>query len=391
MRNALRGALLLGSVLFAAGATQAGTLTTLYSFNGNTGSTDGYGPQSGLIYASSQFYGTTQYGGANGTGTVYSIATIGSPYTIQHSFAAQDGAPYFGNADGMGSVSPLVQVGSELYGTAIYGGTYNNGTIFKIAPVGGAFTVLYTFSLSGITDGSRPFAGLTYGSDGYLYGVTEQGGANNTGTIFKISPTTGAFSVVMSFAALDSSHDNATGATPQGALIQGSDGYFYGTASGGGTHGWGTVFKFLPSPLTFVTLHNFNITDGEQPASGLIKSNTTGTFYGVAGGGTALGVVYKITSTGTYTKLCNLNESPFSSPVLAIDGNIYGSALSGGANGAGAIYKVTTGGTQTNLYSFPGAGGMPAGALIQGPSGAFYGTTLSDGVYGYGSVFEYTP
>jgi uncharacterized repeat protein (TIGR03803 family) len=121
----------------------------------------------------------------------------------------------------------------NFYGTAPGGGTRDSGTVFKIS-TNGALTSLYSFT--GGYDGWWPQAGLVQGSDGYFYGTTQNGGTNNSGTVFKIS-TKGALTSLYSFTGTDD------GANPYAGLVQGSDGYFYGTTSGGGTGYSGTVFK----------------------------------------------------------------------------------------------------------------------------------------------------
>src|SRR5208283_4562892 len=121
-----------------------------------------------------------------------------------------------------------------FYGTTSHGGTNGDGTVFKIS-TNGALTSLYSFT--GGNDGAYPYAGLVQGSDGSFYGTTDEGGTNGGGgTVFKIS-TNGAFTSLYSF-----SGSGNDGANPQAGLVQGSDGNFYGTTSGGGTNGWGTVF-----------------------------------------------------------------------------------------------------------------------------------------------------
>ncbi len=132
------------------------------------------------------------------------------------------------------SPNGLVQGGDgDFYGTTQSGGAYNAGTVFKIS-ASGALTTLYSFN--GGNDGANPYAGLVQGSDGYFYGTTEGGGTEGCGTVFQIS-TNGVLTTLHSFIG------GNDGAAPQAGLVQGSDGYFYGTT---GFEGWGisgTVFK----------------------------------------------------------------------------------------------------------------------------------------------------
>jgi uncharacterized repeat protein (TIGR03803 family) len=142
---------------------------------------------------------------------------------------------FTGGTDGQYPQAGLIQgADGNFYGTTSSGGTNNVGTVFKLTPAG-AVTVLYSFS--GGTDGANPQAGLIQGADGNFYGTTEDGGTNNYGTVFKITPA-GAETVLYLFSGA------TDGANPLAGLIQGADGNFYGTAVQGGANGDGTVFKF---------------------------------------------------------------------------------------------------------------------------------------------------
>ena len=217
--------------------TPSGTLTTLYSFDGS----DGYYPVAGLVQATDgNFYGTTEYGGAYGGGTVFKITPSGTLTTL-YSFCAQSGC-----TDGEYPVAGLVQAtDGNFYGTTEYGGAYGGGTVFKITP-SGTLTTLYSFcAQSGCTDGEYPVAGLVQATDGNFYGTTEYGGANssgsgvNAGTVFKITPS-GTLTTLYNFC----SQSNCTdGYFPCAGLVQATNGYLYGTTYSGGANNKGTVFS----------------------------------------------------------------------------------------------------------------------------------------------------
>jgi uncharacterized repeat protein (TIGR03803 family) len=193
------------------------------------------------------------------------------------------------------------------------------------------------------------------------------------------------------------------GAGPEGALIQGTDGNFYGTAKyGGNCLGCGTVFKVIPSGR-LTTLHSFDITDGAEPWAGLVQG-TDGNFYGttVNGGANGEGTVFEITRTGTLTTLHSFGftdgAGPYGGLVQGIDGNLYGTTNGGGAKSGGTVFKITLGGTLTTLHSFHGAeGAYPSTGLVQSTDGDFYGTTGEGGNYngcrpvGCGTIFKITP
>jgi uncharacterized repeat protein (TIGR03803 family) len=248
--------------------TPSGTLTTLHAFDG----TDGAEPVGGVIQGTNgDFYGTTEFNGANGGGTVFSMTASGTVTTL-HSFT--------GGVDGYHPYAGLVQgTNGDFYGTTLDGGTYGYGVVFKITSTGKLAT-LYSFNFND-PNGGNPKAGL-------LFGV------NGSGTIFKITPS-GTLSLVYSFCSQTSCTD---GGLPFAGLIQGSDGNFYGTTYGGGIDGGnGTVFK-ITSGGTLTTLHSFVGTDGSFPEAALVQ-DTNGTFYGttVSGGTGRTGTVFSL-STG---------------------------------------------------------------------------------------------
>ena len=131
--------------------------------------------------------------------------------------------------------------------------------------------MLTTLSSLPSATGRYPYAGLVQGTDGNFYGTTSKGGANNHGSVFKITPT-GALTTLYSFSGSD-------GAYPYANLVQGTDGNFYGTTYQGGTGGgYGTVFRITPAG-TLTTQYTFRIVDGANPMAGLVQG-TDGNFYG---------------------------------------------------------------------------------------------------------------
>ena len=335
--------------------------TTLINFDGANGQNPFY--VSLIQGRDGNLYGTTQFGGANGDGTVFLMTPNGSLTTI-HSFAAPDGIyPYAGlvlGADG------------NFYGTTSAGGVFGDGTVFKITP-GGTLTVLYSF---GSASGSE--APLVLGTDGNFYGTTFGGGPKLGGTVFKITPS----GVLTTLHAFDGVH-RVDGSRPIGGVIQATDGNFYGTTFLGGPDDQGTVFKVAPSGA-FVSLHSFAFTDGQNPNAGLMQGSD-GDFYGTTefGGSDGFGVVYKITSSGTFTTLhsftVNDGAFPFGPLIQATDGNFYGTTSEG--NGSyGTLFEITPEGTLTTLHSFGNFdGSSPLSALTQHTTGAFYGVTESGG------------
>jgi uncharacterized repeat protein (TIGR03803 family) len=302
----------------------------------------------------------------------------------------------------------------NLYGTTEYGGSNNGcgggddcGTVFKIT-TSGTLTSLYSFcAASHCTDGSVPTSGLVQGTDGNFYGTTIYGGANNSGTVFKITPT-GTLTTLYSFSC--SANGCPNGAGPAAGLVQGTDGNFYGTTPGGGAYGGGTVFKISPAG-TLSTLYSFCAQNGCPDGDGSIASlvqGTDGNFYGTTyeGGTNHGGTVFKITPTGTLTTLysfcvqgvgsCSDGELPAAGLVQATDGNFYGTTQIGGTNGSGTVFKISPAGSLTTLYSFCTQGNctdgsLPYAGLVQATDGNFYGTTKLGGTENSGTVFKISP
>jgi uncharacterized repeat protein (TIGR03803 family) len=324
--------------------TPAGARTTLYSFCTQGGCVDGTAPYSGLAKGSDgNFYGTTSSGGAYNLGTVFKITSHGA-HTTLYSFCPQSGCP-----DGSAPYGALIQGhDGNFYGTTYTGGSNNQGTVFKISS-SGSLTTLHSFDGS---HGSRPRAALVQGSDGNFYGTTERGGSNGFGSVFKMTPQ-GTVTTLYSFCGEASCAD---GATPYGGLAQGADGNYYGTTSAGGTNynnnPSGTIFKVTPSGA-LTTIYNFcsqqTCADGIAPLAGLIRASD-GNFYGtVSGGGTTgAGTVFRITPSGTLSTLhnfcsasdCGDGSTPEGGVVQGSDGNFYGETYGGGANFEGTVYQL---------------------------------------------------
>jgi uncharacterized repeat protein (TIGR03803 family) len=335
------GANLLGTVFKI---TPSGVLMTTVTFDRTNG---GNPLAAGLVQTiNGSFYGTTESGGGGtacpgggGCGTVFEITPSGK-FTKLKRFINTNGAnPYAGLIQG---------TDGDFYGTTETGGANLLGTIFKITP-SGMLTTLDSFDK---TDGANPYAGLIQGIDGDFYGTTYYGGKNTYyGTVFKITPS-GMLTTLHSF-------NNTDGAHPYAGLVQATDGDFYGTTAGGGANGYyGTIFKITPSGMP-TTLYSFcpqgpPCADGTAPYAALVQA-TDGNFYGTtfAGGGIngGPGTIFKITPSGTLTTLyrfcpqkgCTDGENPYAALVQGTNGTLYGTTESGGANGFGTVFSLSVG------------------------------------------------
>jgi uncharacterized repeat protein (TIGR03803 family) len=287
---------------------------------------------------------------ACGTFLLWAVAGAALPaqtFTTLQSFDGTDGAnPYVG----------LVQAtDGNLYGTTYFGGANNDGTVFKIT-LGGTVTTLHSFAKA---DGVHPYARLVQATDGSLYGSTYSGGANNDGTLFKIT-TSGTLTSLLSF-------DGADGDGPGRGLMQGADGDLYGTTAQGGANSYASC------------------------------DETCGTVFKVTTGG-MLTTIYSFCSLSD----CADGFFPYAWLIQAANGDFYGTTAQGGAHSClagecGTVFKITPNGTLTTLHSFDGADGQWIYAsLVQATDGSFYGTAFLGGTtnnlctYGCGTVFKVT-
>ena len=380
------------------GSSGSNGLTTTYSVLHSMSNIEGANPDASLIQVNGVFYGTTQAGGAQSLGTVFSMNTAGQVTTL-HSFVG-------GATDGAIPFASLV-AGSDgnLYGTTTNGGSTGNGTVFKITLSSGVATyngVVYSF-IGGLTDGANPYGGLVQGSDNAFYGTTTYGGTYNLGTVFRITLVGGV--VAEAPIHIFSGTVNNDGSNPQSGLIKDSAGLLYGTTSAGGTGNVGTVFSISTSGSSFTTLHQFDTTSGAIPYSPLLLGSN-GNLYGntSAGGSNNLGVVFTLPTTvgGTYTVLHHFtgSTSDGSTPygnLVSINNNIYGTTWFGGAKDSGTLFSITPIGVTSVVYSVvysfgsSSDGANPYSGLTLGPDGYYYGTTASGGSNSIGSVYKFYP
>jgi uncharacterized repeat protein (TIGR03803 family) len=298
---------------------------------------------------------------------------------------------YRDSAEDSGGFANGFTLGTDgsLYGTSSL--SYY-GSVFKFTPSSRTFTVLYNFT--GGDDGGDPGPPPVQGRDGNFYGTTTYYGSGGWGTVYKLTPA-GELTTLFSF---DSS--NGYSGVP---LVRGTDGNFYGTTSGDTTskHNLGSVFKITPEgKMTF--LYIFDGAHGANPQGPLVQG-ANGNFYGTAAGGGAqdAGTVFEITPTGHLTVLYSMNgttdgASPVSTLVAASDGNFYGlNKVNGRGDGAcqggcGTLFKITPAGDFTVLHDFGSLDGSEPVALLQLTNGVLYGMTVRLGVHGNGTFFSYS-
>lgn len=376
-------------VLFTPPVRAQGTYRELKSF----GVVPGVTVEGPLVEASDGvFYATTDSGGANGLGTVCSVKSDGTGYTVLYSFA--------GGADGATPAAGLM-LGSDgmLYGTTSAGGAANAGTIFKIGRDGSGYAVLESFSGTN-GDGVSPRAPVIQGNDGRLYGTTSAGGTGNLGTVFRLSTSGTGYSILRNFTGT-----NGDGACPNAALLQGSNSVLYGTTTFGGASLAGTVFRMNPDGSGYTNIHSFDGSEGENPFAPLAQG-TNGLLYGTTYFGgvnpahAPQGTLFELNPDGSgFSVLMNFDGfadggNPQGPLCPAGDGSFFVTLVIGGGGGRGAILNVDEFGDYTVAYNFGdslGDGASPRSGIVVGLDGLLYGTTTTDGQYGNGTLFSLNP
>jgi uncharacterized repeat protein (TIGR03803 family) len=339
----------------------AGRYKILHNFQEN--GKDGYSPVASVTLDSAgNLYGTTSYGGSGlcsngfsvtGCGTVFELspkAGGGWSYKILHSFRATspDGSYPEGNI--------TVDSAGHLYGTTFGGGAYGYGTVFELAPASGGgwtYKVLHSFNNDGVdgyysnaqTIGYILYTGSTLALDasGNLYGVTDWGGANNYGSVFKLTRSSGGVwteAVVYNF-------DYTDGANPTGALTFDASGNLYGTTVYGNLANSGTVYELTPGSWSLTQLHYFTCcSDGYAPQAG-VTFDASGNLYGttVWGGSQACGPlgcgsVFELTPASgglwtetlpeTFSNIATNGANPVGGLAIDAAGHIFGTTLDGG-------------------------------------------------------------
>lgn len=334
-----------------------GVMHVIHSFGSEAG---GVNPFAGLTLGTDgNFYGATAAGGTSAYGVLYRLGPLGT-FTILHNF--------LGGSDGSSPTSaPIEGSDGSFYGTTA-GNAGNPPTIYKYTPSAGTLTTLYVFdSIHGID----VWAGLLQGSDGYLYGIARSGGAHNFGTAFKLD-TSGKMLFSYSFPG------GSGGRVPQGPLVEATDGNFYGTTELGGStqqSGYGTVFKMNKKGSVSILFSFDPSTTAYNPLGGVVQG-TDGYLYGTLSLSTQNeGALFRISLGGQYQQLYRFPQAVGSGIGSALlqdtNGLFYGSAEYGGAYGYGAVYSLNMGlAPFITFVQHTGKVGHTAQILGQGLTGA---------------------
>jgi len=366
---------------------QAQKFKVLHTFHGK----DGAYPTGGLIRDSDgNFYGITNEGGTSkgcphGCGTAFEFASSGKE-TVLYSFTGKNGDGEYPAS----WVSPVRDAAGNVYGTTSSGGDLTEcgdgcGVVFELNKEDKE-TILHIFGKG--TDGAEPTSGLIRDAHGNLYGTTEIGGANNGGTLFRITKG-GAYSILHSF---DFPGMGTDGADPVGPMTQDLSGNLYGTTVAGGENDCGTIFK-LDTHKKETVFFSFPCGPGGDGPYGQLLVDSAGNIYGTTkvGGnsgcfdGGGCGVVFKVDSSGTESVLYTFSGGsdggyPFAGLVKDAAGDLYGTTINGGDAGVGVVFELEASGNETVLHSFTGGsdGSFP-GDLFMNSTGNLYGLASGGG------------
>jgi len=302
-------------------------------------------PTGGMCLANNgKYYGVTEEGGWGNSCCSFNFDPSTRTYTDIYDF-------YQYTQYGWHAFSKLLKANSGmLYGLAGLGGANGGGVIYRIDPTNDTYTDVYDFD---ITNGSNANGSLIQGSDGKLYGMTQAGGANAEGVIFSFDPAIANYTKLYVF-------NSATGSSPSyGGLLQANDGKLYGMTQMGGANGLGVLFSFNLSNGDYTDLYDFNAANGSSPNGSVIQA-TDGKLYGMtsAGGSNNLGVIFSYDITlNSYSNLVNFNgtngASPRRSLFQASNGKLYGTTNAGGATSEGVAFSYDiTSTTYTKLIDF---------------------------------------
>jgi len=385
-------------------SAQAQTFTVLHTF---TGGGDGAHPYSTpMPDAAGNLYDTTTLGGPGNCtppyecGTVFKLSRKNSGWVLQTLYT-------FDPTTGTDGYAPLGQLardrGGILYGTTQSGGPKGDGTVFQLRPAATRpvavtapwmETRIQDFDSS---DGELPEGDLLLDAAGNLYGTTCFGGANGLGTVFKLTPSDGAWGLSV----LHSFTGGYDGGCPKSGVVLDAGGNVYGTAYDGGTHDEGLVYQVTPSGSLTVLYSFTNGSDGSLPTAGL-TFDSSGNLYGATafGGSGGSGVVFELSPSDngwTYSEIYPLpggGWGPYERLVMDASGNLYGTMYKSGSSGYGVVFKLTPSNgswTYAPLHIFTGGddGAYPSG-LVLDSAGNLYGVASYGGTSNYGVVFEIT-
>lgn len=384
---------LLYGVTRAGGANNLGTVFSfnengqhqiLVNFSGDSGSHPGERPACiPFLDTSGLLYGTTEYGGDNNVGVLFSINTQASnAYSVLHHFSDATGSQPSG--------SLAIDSSGNLRGTTSNGGLDGLGAIYQLSPDNQYMDLIHFSDESDPTPGAAPQGGLTLTSDDSFIGAASAGGPGQRGALFKM--VADSYQLISNLSAFE-------GWTPSGAPIADAQGNLYFPLAEGGEFGLGTIAK-IDANGTVSTSASFNEATGGGPSGPLAKRGSDFVAVTVLGNGSGKGAAVLFQPNGTLAPLAGFTSTSgenVNGPLTA-DGNgsLFGAAEAGGLANRGVLFSIDKSNTLSRLFSFTGAtvprlGSVPQNPVVAHPNGSLYGLTLSGGVNDQGTLYQVNP
>jgi uncharacterized repeat protein (TIGR03803 family) len=323
----------------------------------------------------------TFYGGSNNMGGIFEYDPATNTYVKKIDFVGANNGIRYGDM--------MIATNGIIYGMKNQGGILNLGVLFKYNPTTNTYTEKIDFGKS--ENGGYPSGSLIRSTNGKFYGMTMGGGINDDGALFEYNPSTNTYIKKIDF-------DGGNGANPYGSLMQASSGKLYGITNEGGANDDGVLFEYNPATNTYIKKMDFDGTNGSKPNGSLIQASN-GNLYGLTetGGTNNNGVLFEYNpTTNIYTKKIDFDgtngANPYGSLMQASNGKLYGMTGSGGANGFGVLFEFDPVVNNFNKkFDFDGTNGImiPVGSLIQASNDKLYGLTFFGGTNQAGVLFEY--
>jgi uncharacterized repeat protein (TIGR03803 family) len=366
----------------APGVALADPSTVVYSFAGDGTGAQPYGT---MVQAGDGYlYGTaTTNSPDNGWGLVFRVKPDGTGYQVVHSFD--------GSTDG-GTPRADLFIGKDgaIYGSSSTGsGNAQYGTLWRVTTAG-QFSLLRTFTNA---DGSYPGTPFVQDGNGVLYGTVASGGGGGRGVVFSMQPDGSQYLVLHQFSG------DASGGIPRGIAL-GSDGVLYGVTAAGGNTGEGVAFAVGTDGNGFKVLHSFDssVGDGNNPQANIVQLPSDGYLYGTTNGGGSggYGTVFRFNAAGAFNTVLNFDSIsngayPTAPLTVGKNGLLYGTAPFGGANDAGTLYEIKPDGTVVGVISTGDSAYIPQAGLTKASNGMLYTPTYAGGSFSSGAILQADP
>lgn len=368
----------------------SGTIGTIYNTDNNgsnqlllnqfVADNPGSKPNGDLIEVNNKLYGFTSEGGSSNNGVLFSFDIVAQQYALLYSF---DGAANGANPKG----KLLLANNGLLYGVTSKGGANNGGVLFSYNIATAAFTKLHDFTfISGI----EPDGGLVEHSAGELFGLTYRGGVNDKGVLFQYTISGNVYQDLVDFNALN-------GENPRGTLLKTPNGYLMGLTTNGGVNSNGVVFGYRVSSNTFTKHVDLSTLTGGNPEGSLLFHPASAKCFGLAtqDGANNEGTLFQLDTNGTaFLKLYDFQQLTGGHPkgALSMVGNnkLLGNTYDGGPANYGTAFTINTNGTNyaaSGIYDFFGVGANPAGSfLLSSAQDKYYCLTLNGGLTSNGML-----